>query len=67
MNPLVATGIAIFVLYIVCVAVWFYATNNEHCNTKMRLRAQRWREMMQDGEDDCPEWADKVKWRESLK
>lgn len=66
MNPLVAAGIAIFALYIVCVAFWFYATNNEHWNTKMRLRAQKLREIMQDDEDECPEWADPVKWRDSL-
>ena len=67
MNPLVASAITIFALYVVCVIVYFVATNSEHVKTRVRLSAQKWNTMMREDEDEAPDWADEIKWRESIR
>ena len=67
MNPLVASAIIIFAVYIISVAIYFFLCHKEHVTTNIAIKAYELRERLSDDESEPPEWADKVKWRESLK
>lgn len=66
MNPLVLTACGITLADIVATAIYLVKTDFGRICTKVRTTAYAAEQTYSDAEASCPDWAEPVKWRESL-
>lgn len=66
MNPLVITACGITIADIVATAIYLVKTDFGRICTKVRTTAYTAEQTYADAEASCPDWADHVRWRESM-
>lgn len=66
MNPLVLTACGITLLDIIATIIYLVRTDFGRICTKVRTTAYKAEQTFADAEASCPDWAEPVKWRESL-